>query len=237
MAEGKETIVTIIFEPATTPAMAAAAHCVREEVFGREWNRSLTRLSSNPAETITLIARTEKNAHPIAALTVVDTTMDSELHERFALPFESGVRVARYTRLAVLKPYRGLNIPLQFILEARRRFITTANVRYTWLLFDAERAISSKICGLLGFHVSEQTFHTEYGVSRVLWRNESDPEACLRDEDAQEFLRNSRPSNGRIALETDSFASKSWADQGRMQGLAQWLTNHSHLNGYAIPSA
>jgi GNAT superfamily N-acetyltransferase len=183
---------TIIIEPATDAATLAAADRVREEVFGREWNQSLPRLGSHDStQMVTLIARTEAGAQPIAALTLLDTTADSEVHHRFELPFEDGIRVARYTRLAVLKPYRGLNVPLQLILEARRRFVATAEIGYTWLLFDAERAASSSICRLLGFHASARTFRTEYGLSRVLWRSEFDPGVRPRDESARQFLNRS----------------------------------------------
>jgi GNAT superfamily N-acetyltransferase len=184
---------TIIIEPAADAATVAAADHVREEVFGREWNHTLPPLSNcDPAQMLTLVARTEVHAEPIAALTVLDTTADSEVHHRFELPFEGGVRVARYTRLAVLKPYRGLNVPLQLILEAQRRFVATAEIEYTWLLFDAKRAESSSICRLLGFRASARTFRTEYGLSRVLWRNEFGAGACQSNESAQQFLNRSR---------------------------------------------
>jgi GNAT superfamily N-acetyltransferase len=229
--------MTFIIEPVTNAAMADAADRVREEVFGREWNKSLPPLTSDPAETLTLIARTESGAQPIAALTVLDTTTQSELHKRFALPFENGIRVARYTRLAVLKPYRGLNIPLQFILEARRRFIATANIGYTWLLFDAERATSSTICSQLGFHSSEETFRTEHGLSRVLWRSESNPGACLRDEDAQRFLHNSRRRTQHIPASARPLVSLPSPDKWLTQGLAQWLMNQNHSEAYATRRA
>jgi hypothetical protein len=66
---------------------------------------------------IDLIARVERSGDPVAVLTVVDTTGDAALHERFGLPFSTQDRTARYTQLAVLKPYRELDIPLKLITE------------------------------------------------------------------------------------------------------------------------
>jgi hypothetical protein len=81
-------------------------------------------------------------------------------------------RVARYTQLAVLRPYRGMNIPLQLVAEARRRFVVPEGFDYTWLLYNAQHARSSSFCSQLNFEASAAVFDTEYGPSRVLTRSE-----------------------------------------------------------------
>ena len=72
----------------------------------------------------------------------------------------------------MLKPYRGLNIPVQLVAEARRQFVLPEGIDYTWLLFNADRARSSSFCSELGFHAGTEAFDTEYGRSRVLLRSE-----------------------------------------------------------------
>ncbi len=151
---------------------SAAAH-IRHEVFGREWNCKVDApASGHPAKALHLLARVGPHGEPAATLSVVDTTGDTALHERFGLPFDRYTRVARYTQLAVLKSYRGLNIPLALIVEARRRFVSRGRLEYTWLLFHSERARSSALCRLLHFNASDQTFRTEYGRMRVLVKDE-----------------------------------------------------------------
>jgi hypothetical protein len=96
--------------------------------------------------------------------------------------------VARYTQLAVLKPYRGLNLPVRLILEAHRTFVRPKEIRYTWLLFDAARARTSSLCQLLGFSASSRRFLTEYGCSRALTRDESTMQARSCDRTAQSWV-------------------------------------------------
>jgi len=168
---------------------AEAASQVRQQVFGREWRLTLPRLSEDdPERQLTLVARDRSNQEPIAALTVVETTGDAEMHGCLGLSCLKGERAARYTQLAVLKPYHGMNLPLRLILEARRRFVGPRQIHYTWLLFDAKRAKTSSLCNLLGFGASRRRFFTEYGCSRVLTRDETSPEAALCDRRAQSWL-------------------------------------------------
>jgi hypothetical protein len=108
----------------------------------------------------------------VAALTVVETSDDGSLHQSFGLTFPLGSRVARYTQLAVSRHYRGLHIPAQLIYEARRRFILPNDIRYSWLLFDADGAERSSFCRNLRFQCGEKEYATEYGRSRVLTRRE-----------------------------------------------------------------
>ena len=171
------------------PASAPAACPVREQVFGREWRVILPNLSEYPADRqLTLVARDRSNQEPIAALTVVETTSDVKTHGRFGLSFFKDERAARYTQLAVLKPFRGLNLPVRLILDARRRFVDPRQIHYTWLLFGAERARTSSLCTLLGFGARSSSFLTEYGCSRVLMRDETATLTKLCDYHAQSRL-------------------------------------------------
>jgi hypothetical protein len=152
---------------------AQAATRIRHEVFGRGGSYRLV----DPAATasgaaIHLLARIQPENDPVAALSVVETTYDTDLHSTFGLVFEKHARVARYMQLAVLESYRGLNIPLALILEARARFVGPERFDYTWLLFDATRAASTSLCKWLGFEPSAQVFDSDYGPMRVLLRKE-----------------------------------------------------------------
>jgi hypothetical protein len=149
---------------------------IRQEVFEREWGIALAQLRTyDETSALHLLALVEPGGNPVAALTVVDTSGDQQLHERYGLSFAPQTRAARYTQLAVLKPYRGMDIPVRMIVEAHHRFVVPSRFDYTWLLFDARRAASSSLCQWLAFSASEQAFASEYGFSRSLVRDESAP--------------------------------------------------------------
>jgi hypothetical protein len=168
----------IIVEPITNNEDEAAMLRIRQQVFDREMGIALARLSvPDIPGSFHLLARVSPLGDPVGALSVVDTSRDHELHEGYGLKFHAAARVARYTQLAVLKPYRGLNIPLMLMLEAHRRFVTPSLFDYTWLLFDARRAASSLMCKWLAFTASECTFASEYGHSRALLRDERAPKS------------------------------------------------------------
>jgi hypothetical protein len=171
-------------------ASSAAAACqVRNEVFGREWRVTLPDLSQYPPEgQLTVVAFDGSNHEPVAVVTVLETTGQEELHRRFGLSHFNQERAARYTQLAVLKPYRGLDLPVRLILEAHRRFVSDTEIRYTWMLFDAERARTSSLCTLLGFRASSRKFRTEYGCSRALTRDERTTRARSCDRLAQSWV-------------------------------------------------
>ena len=189
-----------------------AACEVREQVFGREWCLTLPRLNEyNPDQQLTFIGRNSSDQEPVSVLTVVETTGDLTLHRRLGLSFGELQTVARYTQLAVLKPYRGMNLPVQMILEARRKFIIPRKIDQTWLLFDADRANSSALCNLLGFIASGPKFLTEYGWSRVLIRNEASRQAVLCDGRAESFLKERRRTDVVTAGHLISIAAESGA--------------------------
>ena len=163
----------ITIQPVTNLEDEAAMLSIRQRVFNWEMGvvlPSLTRFGELGATH--LLARAGPEGNPVAALSVVDTSADRELHQRYGLEFALGSRVARYTQLAVISPYRGLNIPIRLILEAHRRFVVPKGFDYTWLLFAADRAYSSALCARLAFAPSRRTFITEYGLTRVLVRDE-----------------------------------------------------------------
>lgn len=128
------------------------------------------------------------NREAVAAVTVLETTGNIELDCRLGLSFSVRERVARYTQLAVLKAHRGINLPVRLIIESRRRFVGPKHIRYTWLMFNAERAKTSVLCNLLGFAASRLRFFTEYGCVRILTRDETSLEAALCDRRAQNWL-------------------------------------------------
>jgi hypothetical protein len=187
-----------VIEPVTDTLAAARAAYIREEVFGREWNLRVPPVAArNGCEMLTLIARPESQSEPAAVLTVIETTGNQDLHRSLGLMFHERTRIARYMQLAVLKQYRGLNLPVHLVLEARSQFVAPKRIDYTWMLFDAERAQSSSFCRLLGFRASSETFYTEYGCSRVLLRNDALAMAELNGWSTQEPLTGHR-TNGHV---------------------------------------
>jgi hypothetical protein len=149
---------------------------LREQVFEREMGIVLDRLAAlDDSGSFHLLALAGSVGDAVATLSVVDTSRHHELHNGYGLEFPPAARVARYTQLAVLRPYRGLNIPLMLMLEAHRRFVAPGQFDYTWLLFDADRAASSLMCKWLGFSAGQHTCASEYGRSRTLVRNERAP--------------------------------------------------------------
>jgi hypothetical protein len=170
----------IVIKPATSDEERDVMLRIRQEVFEREWGIALAQLRSyDEMSALHLLALVEPGEYPVAVLTVVDTSGDQQLHESCRLSFAPQTRAARYTQLAVLKRYRGMDIPVRMILEAHHRFVVPSRFDYTWLLFDARRAASSSLCQWLAFSASEQAFVSEYGFSRSLIRDERAPR-CKR---------------------------------------------------------
>src|SRR5262249_2132753 len=156
-----------------------------------EMGVSVDRLSGfSQKHVLHLLARAEPAREVIAALSVVETSDNWRLHERYGMNFPAQARVARYTQLAVAQPYRGMGIPLLLKLEANRRFIAPGQFHYTWLLYKAERAIASSFCQLLDFVPSEEFFKSEYGYSRVLLRDESPTHSIHTICRAKQYLQN-----------------------------------------------
>lgn len=168
--------MAVIIKTAISYEDRAAMVRIRREVFEREKGIDCGQLQiPDEANALHLLACTVPGGKPVATLSVVDTTGNHKLQESYGLGFAPGACTARYTQLAVLRTYRGRDIPLALILEAHRSFIVPGRFDHTWLLFDAERAADSSLCRWLAFIPSELAFPSEYGLSRSLMRDESAP--------------------------------------------------------------
>jgi hypothetical protein len=179
----------IIIEEAKGKTGEAAMQWIRRQVFEREMGLRLPRFETgDSARVLHLLARTESGGDPVATLSVLDTSEDQDLFDKYGLEFDSGALTARYTQLAVLKAYRGMSIPLMMIIEGHRRFVAPRQIQYTWLLFDARRANASSICRLLSFAPSERVLDSEYGTTRALVRHEMVPESITANRAAEKFL-------------------------------------------------
>ena len=161
---------------------------VWEQVFQRELGVTLPR-DSAPCNISHWLARSAHSRKVVGTLSVVDTSDQHQLHDTLGLGFDRQARVARFTHLAVLKPYRGRGIPLAMMLEAHRRAIVPGQFDHTWLLFDVEKATRSFLTRQLGFTVLPQTFVSEYGCRCPLVRNERSPEAQQTIREAELHLR------------------------------------------------
>lgn len=182
----------IVIEAVVSDEDQNAMRRVRREVFERELGITLAPPEVAERNAIAhLLARAEPGHIPIGTLSLIDTSDNHQLHESLGLKFDLHAPVARYTHLAVLKPYRGMNVPLMMMLEAHRRLIEPRRIRYTWLLFGAERAPTSFLCRLLGFTPLPGTFISEYGCRRPLVKDEYTPASELVIRQAERFLKQS----------------------------------------------
>jgi hypothetical protein len=188
----------MIIEMATSKEDMLSMLRIRQQVFEYEMGLTLPALSApGGAAAAHVIARAELTGEPIAALTVMDTTNEVDLCEQYGLFLHPDARTARYTQLAVTKPYRGMNLPLMMILKAHYQFVAPGDFTHTWLLFDAKRAANSSLCASLGFSASERVFHAELGATRILVRDERSAfcEQALRQ--TQQYLVSVAQNNGR----------------------------------------
>ncbi len=179
----------IIIETVVSEEDESAMRRIRRDIFEREMGIKLAPPDVQDRNAIAhLLARAEPDREPIGTLSVIDTSGDHELHASCGLKFEPHARVARYMHLAVLKPYRGMNVPLMMMLEAHRRVIIPHRFDYTWLLFDVKRAATSFLCQRLGFTPTADTFISEYGCRCPLLRDERTPWAVEVIERAEQSL-------------------------------------------------
>jgi hypothetical protein len=190
----------MIIEMATSKEDLSSMRRIRQQVFEHEMGLTLPPLSvPEGVAAAHVIARVELTGEPVAALTVIDTTNEVGLCEQYSLCLRPEARTARYMQLAVRKPYRGKDLPLMLILEAHRRFVAPGKFTHTWLLFDAERAANSSLCRRLGFWASERAFPSQFGIRRILVRDERSAfcEQALRQ--TQQYLAAVARNNGRNA--------------------------------------
>jgi len=175
--------VEILIEQVTNDENARAMMGVRRQVFERELGIRLPPDGARANGKIShLVAFIYPSRRAVGTLSVIDTSGDEQLHGEHNLGFAPEARAARFTHLAVLRPFRGMHIPLVMMLEAHRLFVAPRRHDYTWLLFDAERAPTSFLTRLLGFTPKADVFVSEYGLRRPL----------VRDERAEESLRSLR---------------------------------------------
>jgi len=202
----------MIIEMATCEEDLLSMRRIRQQVFEYEMGLTLPALNV-PAGVAAahVIARVELTGEPVAALTVMDTTNEAGLIEGYGLHLRPDARTARYTQLAVSKPYRGMDLPLRLILKAHSHFVAPGDFTHTWLLFDAKRAANSSLCARLGFSASERVFHSQYGINRILVRDERSAfcEKAIRQ--TQQYLA--------------AFAGKN----GHNSRHAYYPLNHDHL--------
>ena len=178
----------IIIEQIASGEDHAAMLEVWKYVFEREMGIVLPQDNAS-SNTSHWLARLEQSREPVGTLSVVDTSNQHQLHDSLGLGFDRESRVARFTHLAVLKPYRGKNIPLAMMLEAHRSLIIPGQFDNTWLLFDVEKAANSFLSRQLGFTLLPQTFVSEYGCRCPLVRNERSREAARAIRYAESYLR------------------------------------------------
>jgi hypothetical protein len=187
----------MIIEIATSEEDLLSMRRIRRQVFEYEMGLALpARLAPEGVAVAHVVARAEAASEPVAALTVVDTTNETDFCGQYGLCLHSDARTARYTQLAVVKPYRGMNLPLMLILKAHDHFVVPGGFTHTWLLFDAKRAANSSLRARLGFSVSECVFHSQFGVNRVLVRDERSAfcEQAIRQ--TQQYLAAVAQKNG-----------------------------------------
>ena len=160
---------------------------VWQQVFEREIGIVLPH-DSTAVNTSHWLARSNKSREAVGTLSVVNTSGQQQLHESLELPFDPQARVARFTHLAVLKPFRGMNVPLAMMLAAHRGVIVPGGFDYTWLLFNVEKAAGSFLARQLGFTLLPHAFVSEYGCRCPLVRNERSTEAARAIVNAESYL-------------------------------------------------
>ena len=164
----------IVTEAIESAAQEKAAEWIRREVFEHEWKCKVANpVTPDVKKVLHLLARLHPCGDPIATLSVVETTGNTILHSNFEISVGENATIARYTQLAVLKPYRGLHVDATLVQEALLQCASEHKFDYTWLLFNAARAQSSSLCRFLGFEASDKIFQSEFGSMRVLLRKES----------------------------------------------------------------
>jgi hypothetical protein len=213
----------MIIEMATSEEDLLSMRRIRRQVFEYEMGLALPALSApEGAAAAHLIARAEATGAPVAALTVVETTNETDLCGRYGLWLHPSARTARYTQLAVVKPYRGINLPLMLILKAHYHFVVPGGFTHTWLLFDAKRAANSSLCAHLGFSVSERVLHSQFGVTRLLVRDEQSAfcEQAIRQ--TQQYLAAVAQKNGRSSRYDYGLSNKDYLTPDAASGALSW---------------
>jgi GNAT superfamily N-acetyltransferase len=169
LISARKQISTIRIEAATTPQQWAEMEEIRNQVFSLENRFSFQPLPGPGAAGIWhFVAR--DNHEAIGTLSVVDTTGDRQIHQRYRLSFTENVRVARYAQLAILKPYRKRGIFKTLIEIAQSTVVAPKGFAVEWLLYPAAHVRSSMLTQGLGFTAETPLLTTEFGRCHVLMR-------------------------------------------------------------------
>jgi acyl carrier protein len=168
----RKDISNIRVEAVTRNQQWAEMLGVRTQVFTIERGYSFKPLPGPGEKGIWhFLARDGQDA--VATLSAVDTTGDSQVHQRYRLRFGKNDRVARYAQLAILKPYRKRDIFRTLIEAAENAVIRPNGFTVGWLLYPAAQARSSMLIKNLGFAAEAPLLTTEFGKCHVLVRRES----------------------------------------------------------------
>jgi len=165
-------VANICIEAVTTNQQWAEMLGVRTQVFTIECGFSFNPLPG-PGETGVWHFLARDNHDAVGTLSVVDTTKDRQVHQRYKLSFEENDRVARYAQLAILKPYRKCGIFEMLIETAQRTVIHPNGFAFGWLLYPAVHPHSCRLTQRLGFTAQAPLLTTEFGKCHVLIRRES----------------------------------------------------------------
>ncbi len=169
--------MSIRIEAVTSTSQWTVMSAIRTQVFAAEYGLSFTRLPG-PGWTGVWHFLARDNDDGIGTLSVVDTTRESSLHQRYRLTYGQSERVARYAQLAILKPYRKRGILQMLVNAAQSAVIRPHGFTIGWLLYPASRAASSVLTQRLGFVAEAPLLATELGNCRALVRRE-----CFAKED------------------------------------------------------
>ncbi len=163
--------INIRIETVTTAQQWAEMSGIRNQVFTIECGFSFRPLPG-PGERGVWHFLARDNDLAIGTLSVVDTTGDQQIHQRYRLNFRETDRAARYAQLAILKPYRKRGIFEMLIETAQSTVIRSNEFDFAWLLYPAAHAQSSKLTQRLGFAAEGPLLTTEFGNCHVLVRRE-----------------------------------------------------------------
>jgi len=168
----RREISNIRIETATTNQQWAEMLGIRTQVFTIEHGFSVRPLPG-PGESGVWHFLARDNHDAIGTLSVVDTTGDRQIHQRYRLSFGEKDRAARYAQLAIVRPYRKRGIFKMLIEAAQSTVIHLNGFAVGWLLYPAAHARSSVLIRSLGFAAQAPLLTTEFGSCHVLIRRES----------------------------------------------------------------
>src|SRR5262249_36207199 len=144
---------------------------IRTQVFSIEHGLSVRPLPGPGARGVWhFLARDNQDA--IGTLSIVDTTGDQEVHQRYELGFGKNERVARFAHLAILMPYRKRGIFKMLIETGESAVIRPNGFAVSWLLYPVAHGRSSLLTRSFRFCVKAPVLRTEFGSCYVLMRLE-----------------------------------------------------------------